>query len=73
MGFFTNLYANASKFSPLLLSSARVNYFSRLQHVMFSSSSKATPSINAAAMQLGRLNHVAIAIPDIKKATAMYR
>jgi len=38
----------------------------------FSSASKANPSL-AAVLKLGRLNHVAIATPNLKQATAMYR
>ncbi len=38
----------------------------------FSTSTKANPAV-AAVLKLGRLNHVAIATPNLKQATAMYR
>ncbi|XP_021951025.1 ethylmalonyl-CoA/methylmalonyl-CoA epimerase isoform X1 [Folsomia candida] len=37
-----------------------------------SSATQANPTL-ASLLKLGRLNHVAIATPDLKKATAMYR
>ncbi|XP_036440302.1 methylmalonyl-CoA epimerase, mitochondrial [Colossoma macropomum] len=40
---------------------------------MFSSSSPLIQGVPAALWKLGRLNHVAIAVPDLQKATALYR
>ncbi|XP_072527650.1 methylmalonyl-CoA epimerase, mitochondrial [Salminus brasiliensis] len=40
---------------------------------MFSSSLSMRQDIPPALWKLGRLNHVAIAVPDLQKATALYR
>lgn len=40
---------------------------------MFSSSLSVRQSVPPALWKLGRLNHVAIAVPDLEKATALYR
>jgi len=49
---------------------------SESENVSAFSSSASVPADNpkvASLLKLGRLNHVAIATPDLKKATAMYR
>ncbi|KAL7833442.1 hypothetical protein AOLI_G00284020 [Acnodon oligacanthus] len=40
---------------------------------MFSSSSPPSHGVPTVLWKLGRLNHVAIAVPDLQKATALYR
>ncbi|XP_066510929.1 methylmalonyl-CoA epimerase, mitochondrial-like [Hoplias malabaricus] len=40
---------------------------------MFSSSSTLRQGVPSALWKLGRLNHVAIAVPDLQKATTLYR
>jgi len=47
-----------------------------IQSHSMSSSSKASPvpdTVSQLALKLGRLNHVAIATPNLEQATAMYR